>query len=112
MNFLNKKIKALPRGVLFMSVITRMELLADPKHTQQSEQEARDFINSLTVVPINDEIEYRAILFRRKTRRKLPDSIIAATAMALGVPLVTQDRELLALDSAELPIMDINCIHE
>jgi predicted nucleic acid-binding protein len=50
-NFLNKKIRSLPVGDLFISVITRMEVLAKPDHTAESEQEAREFLNKVMGVP-------------------------------------------------------------
>jgi predicted nucleic acid-binding protein len=83
-NFLNKRIATLPKGLLYISQITRMELLAKPeyKDNKEAEHKALDFIAGMTVVPINDEIEERTVAIRRdNTAIKLPDAIIAATAM-------------------------------
>jgi predicted nucleic acid-binding protein len=41
------------------------------------------------------EIEQAAIAFRRKTNCKLPDSIIAATAILMEAILLTHDTDLL-----------------
>jgi predicted nucleic acid-binding protein len=99
MNFLNKKILSLPKADLFISVISRMEVLAKPDHTAESEKEATDFLNKLTVVPLNDTIEHTAIQIRRigAPRLRLPDAIVAATAVILNAKLVSADDRLLKL---------------
>jgi predicted nucleic acid-binding protein len=78
-----------------VSVITRMELLAFPEITPDEEYRINQFLGKREVIPINDEIEKLAITFRRRTRNKLPDSLIAATAIVLGATLVTRDDRLL-----------------
>jgi predicted nucleic acid-binding protein len=96
MNFLNKRIRLLPEDVLFISVITRMEILAKPDHTAESEEEARDFMAKTIVVPLLDEIESLTIVIRREgsPRLKLPDAIVAATACVLDAPLITADEKI------------------
>jgi predicted nucleic acid-binding protein len=96
MNFLNKIILSLPKADLFISVITRMEILAKPDHTPESEKAAREFLGELTVVPIIDTIECTAIAIRREAspRPKLPDAIVAATAVVLNAKLLTTDNKL------------------
>jgi predicted nucleic acid-binding protein len=96
MNFLNKKIRSLPLGVLSISVITRMEVLAKPDHTATSEKEARDFLEKLIVIPLLGTIERTATFIRREgsPRLKLPDAIVAATAIVLDAQLITTDQKL------------------
>ena len=109
-NFLNKKLLELPQGHYYISVVTRMELLADPKHTDESQKEAADFIETLSVIPLTEAIEHEAIAIRRfgKPRPKLPDAIIAATAKVLNVPLVTLDGDLSNLSFPGLLISGMN----
>jgi predicted nucleic acid-binding protein len=40
-----------------------------------------------------------AILLRRKHQLKLPDAIVAATALSLGATLITNDAKLLRIPS-------------
>jgi predicted nucleic acid-binding protein len=96
MNLLNKRIPALPWGDLFISVITRMELLSKPDHTAESEQEVREFLKKTMVVPLSGVIERTATSIRREgsPRPKLPDAIVAATAVVLNAKLVTADDKL------------------
>jgi predicted nucleic acid-binding protein len=96
MNFLNKKILSLPSGDLFISVMTRMEVLSKPDHTPETEQAAREFLGKLTVIPLSLEVERLAISIRREgtPRPKLPDAIVASTAVILGAQLATSDEKL------------------
>jgi predicted nucleic acid-binding protein len=91
-----QKLKAvLERKKLFVSVITRMELFASANIDPLEEQSIRIFLKKCKVIPMNRKIEHEAVMFRRKTHKKLPDSIIAATAIILGASLITRDDHLL-----------------
>jgi predicted nucleic acid-binding protein len=79
----------------FVSVITRMELLGYPAITDDEEKRINDFLSKITVVPLDGVIETVAIQIRRKTSLKLPDAIIAATAVVLGAQVVSTDGHFL-----------------
>jgi len=79
---------------LYVSVITRMELLSFHDITQEEENDIRGFLDAVYIVPLNVDVEKTAIQFRRATRRKLPDAIVAASAIVSKAVLVTYDREL------------------
>jgi predicted nucleic acid-binding protein len=91
----------------FISVITRMEALVSPK---SAEEEAciRFFLKRCKVIPLNRKVEREAIKLRRIAKKKLPDAIIAATAVALDAALVTRDNDLLKLVWPGLQTMDIS----
>ena len=80
--------------VLYASVITKIELLSFHGITPTEEKNVRDTVSSINVLPISEDIEETAINFRRVTRKKLPDAIIAASAISVGAVLLTQDKEL------------------
>jgi predicted nucleic acid-binding protein len=80
---------------IHISVITELELLSFSKLTPSAESVILRFLSDLTVVPLTDAIKQKTIEFRRATKRKLPDSIIAATAIVLGATLITRDEDLL-----------------
>jgi predicted nucleic acid-binding protein len=76
-----------------------MELLSKPEFMDSSNarQKASDFISKTTVIPLNDEVEYQTIRIRRANSRiKLPDAIIAATALALNGKLLSCDKDLVS----------------
>jgi predicted nucleic acid-binding protein len=109
MLFLDGRLRALPEGRHFISVITRMEILADPAHTKQTLEKAEALIGDLTVIPLNDDIERIATLIRRSgsPRPKLPDAIVAATAVLMNAPLVSADDKLLRLSWPGLQTLNI-----
>ena len=80
-----------------LSSMSRMELLSFPEITHDEEYKIIVFLSNRTIIAIDNTIEKLAIEFRRTTARKLPDSIIAATAITLNAPLITNDQHLLKL---------------
>jgi len=82
---------------LTLSNISRMELLSFPDISKKELAKVEVSPEAWPVVEINALIEEHAVSIRRKHRLKLPDSIIAATAMHLDIPLVTSDKAMLKL---------------
>jgi predicted nucleic acid-binding protein len=79
---------------LVISQITRMELLSFPDITKAELARIEVFLETWPVEFIQPQIESLAIGIRRKHRLKLPDSIVAATALHLDLPLMTADKQL------------------
>jgi predicted nucleic acid-binding protein len=109
MLFLDGRLRALPEGRHFISVVTRMEILADPKHTEHTLRQAEEFLRTVFVVPLTGEIEETAIVIRRSgsPRPKLPDAIVAATAVLMNAPLASADDKLLRLSWPGLQTVNI-----
>ena len=80
---------------LYASQITRMELLGYPSISSDEEKCLKDFLSLIKILPVNDAVCDQAITLRRKTRLKLPDALIAATAICFDLVLITCDVELL-----------------
>jgi predicted nucleic acid-binding protein len=76
------------------SQITRMELPGFAGLNDAEEQAARAFLSAFQVVGITAEIEDKAIRLRRSGALKLPDAIVAATALSTGAALLTLDQRL------------------
>lgn len=76
------------------SAITRMELLGFPGITGAEVSLIEERLTHLTYLPISSAIEDIAIRLRRTYKVKLPDAIIASSALAAGVELLTFDRQL------------------
>lgn len=79
---------------LYTSVITRIELLSFHGITTDEEEAIQRALHLVTVVPLDNRVERIAIALRRETRCKTADAIVAATAIHLGVQLVTGDKKL------------------
>lgn len=73
---------------LYVSVITEMEVLGYSM-PQEIESVFMEFIENTEVLTIEDKIVQQTILLRKEYKIKLPDAIIAATALIHQIPLVT-----------------------
>jgi predicted nucleic acid-binding protein len=74
----------------YLSVITEMELLCwnGPKEDMES---LKNFIDDTRVIELEKDIKFKTIEIRRSHKIKLPDAIIAATAIVRGFSLLTRD---------------------
>jgi predicted nucleic acid-binding protein len=63
-------------------VITEMELLSYPTLDSAAESQIRSFLSEVTVVGLTRPVIDLAIRLRREQALKLPDAVIAATALA------------------------------
>ncbi len=83
-----------------VSVITRLELLAFPRLGPQDRDTILGFLRRVVVIGLAPEAEGylgRITAIRATTGIKLPDAIIAATAVEHDASLVTADRQILGL---------------
>lgn len=104
-----KLAQALPVGEYFISVISEMELLSYPVLDESEQSKIRNFLSAVTVVDLTEEVKTVAIGLRRQHLLKLPDAIVAATALSLGAQLVTNDAKLLrvpGLSSQRIKLKD------
>ena len=79
------------------SAVTRMELLGYPNITSDEERLISDRLSKFTYLSISYEVEDLAIALRRTRKLKLPDALIAATAIHYSLELLTLDQALLAI---------------
>lgn len=76
-----------------VSIITKIEFLGWGKFSSNPSlyAKARTFINHATVYELNDAIAEQAIQLRQQFKVKTPDAIIAATAIAYSLTVVTNN---------------------
>jgi len=75
----------------FISVMTRIEVLGWHKHSDESLSSAEELLSNLSEQPLSEEIVTLCIQLRQKFSLKVPDAIIAATALHLKLPLITRN---------------------
>jgi predicted nucleic acid-binding protein len=76
-----------------VSAISRVEVLGYHLLTQQDRSEFEEFFAAATVLPVSDLVISKAIELRQVRKLKLGDALIAGTALAHGLTLVTKDTQ-------------------
>ena len=76
-----------------ISVITRMEVLGWRGHTDDSRGRARFLVDQLDEIALTSAVVERVIEMRSSIAIKLPDAIIAASALIEGLPLMTHNSQ-------------------
>lgn len=84
------------------SSITRMELLGFPGLDSSEERVIAGKLAQLNHLSVTPSVEDEAIRLRRCYTIKLPDAIIAATALVHGAELLTHDKALRNLLHADM----------
>ena len=75
---------------LYISLITWMEILVGAEEGKE-EEEIREFLRRFRVHTVDEGVAERAVEIRRREKIRLPDAIIWATALQLGILLVTRN---------------------
>lgn len=88
MEFMDTVIDATP----ILSVITQIELLCW-KTDSMTEQKVKDFISDSVVLDITPDVINHCVDLRKGKKIKTPDAIIAATALAYGYTLITNNQK-------------------
>lgn len=79
---------------VLISFSTELELLWFEDLIEEESTKIQEFIDDSTVTDINAEIKKLVISLRKNYKFKLPDSIIAASALYHNLPLITADKQL------------------
>ena len=82
--FLNKN--------LAFSVISEMELLSFSGITEEEENNIKALLNDCEEIFLLKDVKDKAIELRKKYKIKLPDAIVAASAIVSNLPLITADK--------------------
>ena len=86
-----------------ISVISEIELLCWKTTDQKDVEVLHNFINDALVFELEDEIKLKTAEIRRSHKIKLPDAIIAATAIAYNLTLLTRNvRDFKNIDGITL----------
>jgi predicted nucleic acid-binding protein len=96
---LDPQLFLLPEDQLFVSDITIMETLGYAFTDQFEKQEIESLLSVLIRIPIENIVVQNVVAIKQHHKIKLPDAIIAATALVYDCILVTRDSD----DFAGLP---------
>ena len=78
-------------SALYISAITELELFAYSDLSLDEEALIEELLATISVIPVDSRIARLAAFGRRRPRLKVPDSVIAATAMFTGSKLLTRN---------------------
>jgi predicted nucleic acid-binding protein len=79
-------------GLGAYSVISRIELLGF-KQSTDADIQARRLLSRMIELPLTSEIAERTIAIRKRLKIKVPDAIIAATALEYSLQLVSRNQD-------------------
>ena len=85
-------VDTLPEGEFSVSFVTELEVLSYPSISPLEEQQLKRFMCDIPVIDITADIKDRTIELRKKYNLRLPDAIIAATALQLDLTRITNDK--------------------
>ncbi len=74
-----------------ISAVTRIEVMGFHFPSPEAERNATNLLDALLMHQISPEIVEATILLRKKSKIKIPDAIIAATALCQNLTLVTRN---------------------
>ena len=90
---------------IYLSFITELELI-DFKDNKSEELQINELLDDCSIIQLNEKIKDRYRYVRKKYRLKLADAIIAATALANNLPLITADTGFKAVDEIKLILIE------
>jgi predicted nucleic acid-binding protein len=99
--------KPLDKKQYVISIITEIELLSYPSIQADEMKTIQNFLDDVTVVELKKSIKTETIFLRKKYNLKVPDAIIAATALKLDSPLLTNDKKLLSVSEIETRTVEL-----
>lgn len=82
---------AIDQGEVALSVVSQIELLGFAFPSQSEQIITEQFVADMPILSLTDTIVQQIIAIRRKHKIKLPDAMIAATAIEHGFTLVTRN---------------------
>jgi predicted nucleic acid-binding protein len=91
----------------FISIITEIEILGSEIQDTDKYKAKQAIINYCTVVLLTNSIKQETIRIRQLYKIKLPDAIIAATAIVEGFTLVTADKGFKKIENLSLILLDV-----
>lgn len=89
---------------LFVSVISEIEFLSYKNLTSTGEENLRNFLKEFRIIYIDEIIKEEAINIRKIYSLKLPDCIIAATAISLNIPFISADKQFRQIKNLPLEV--------
>lgn len=85
-----------------ISFIIEIVLLGAFSISRAQKQQPQDLIDNCTIIEMEYRLKKKCIVFRNQYKLKIPDAIIAATAILYNIPLITSDKEFQKIKELQL----------
>ena len=92
---------------LFVSIISEIEVLSFTNITTKESGLLRNFLSECYIVDIEPAIKEITIDIRSRFKIKLPDAVIAATAIYFDLPLFTMDKGFTKITDLKVVILSL-----
>jgi predicted nucleic acid-binding protein len=92
---------------IYISFITELELIGFKNLNSKEEKLIETFLQDCHIIGMNGTIKQHYRELRKKYHIKLADSIIAATAIASDLPLLSADKRLKTIKGLDLLIYNV-----
>jgi hypothetical protein len=89
-----------------ISYITELELLGVFSISKEQLKNAQNLINDCIVLEMNSQIKQKVISLKQSYKIKLPDAIIAATAIVYNLPFITSDADFKKIKELQLIFLE------
>ncbi len=91
---------------IYVSFITQLELLGYSGISEKQKHQIENMLDYCVVIDINNRIKSEVLKLKKNYSIKLPDCIIAATALYLDLPLITSDKGFNKIDELNLMLYE------
>ena len=75
--------------------------------TAKEEKQIETMLKECVILPVDNPTKSKFIELRRKYKLRLPDAIIAATAIVSGIPLITADKQFRSISELDVIIYGV-----
>ena len=93
LNGSNTLVELLHGKHIYLSFITELELLGFKDISVKEERQVASLLSECLVISMSNGIKEKYVEIRKKYKLKLPDAIIAATAIVSNIPLISADKQ-------------------
>jgi len=94
--------------ILAISYITEMEVLGKYQISESEKQTIGNVLENCCIFEMDAQIKQSAINIKQQIKMKLPDAIVAATAIKNNITLVTADKDFKKVPNLDLVLIDIS----
>jgi predicted nucleic acid-binding protein len=85
-----------------VSFVTEIELLGAFSISKTKKAQLNDILKDCEIFEMNSEIKQMCIKIRQQYKMKIPDAIIASTAIICKIPLINSDRDFEKIKEIDL----------